>query len=151
MAPETPQSIHFYGVSDAFGEFSNFAPDPIQVGGKRWPTSEHYFQAQKFEDEAYCEKIRQAKSPMIAARLGRNRKEPLRRDWESVKIGIMRAAVLAKFSQHPELRKRLLSNENAKLVERTENDDYWGDSGDASGQNMLGRILMRVRKHLQRE
>jgi ribA/ribD-fused uncharacterized protein len=143
-------TINFYSVSDDFGEFSNFAGFPIQLDGKTWPTSEHYFQAQKFEDEAYREKIRKTESPMIAARLGRSRKEPLRRDWESVKVDIMRRAVLAKFTQHDELTKLLLSTGDAKLVEHTTNDSYWGDGGDGSGKNMLGQILMEVREQLKK-
>ncbi len=140
--------VNFYSTSDEFGEFSNFAPYPIALDGERWPTSEHYFQAQKFEDKVYRAKIRNANSPMLAARLGRDRKQKLRRDWESVKVGIMRVAVLAKFTQHDDLRTLLLSTGDAKLVEHTENDDYWGDGGDGSGKNMLGRILMQVREAL---
>jgi len=83
---------------------------------------------------------------MIAARLGRSRKQKLRRDWESVKVGVMRTAVLAKFTQYEELQTLLLSTGDAKLVEHTENDDYWGDGGDGSGRNKLGRILMEVRE-----
>jgi N-glycosidase YbiA len=143
--------IHFYSVSDSYGEFSNFAPFAIQLGGSRWPTSEHYFQAQKFEDAAYREKIRTTASPMIAARLGRSRKVKLRRDWESVKVAIMRDAVRAKFSQHDELSELLLGTGEAKIVEHTTNDDYWGDGGDGSGKNMFGRILMEVRADLRRE
>ncbi len=141
--------VNFYRVNEPYGEFSNFAPFPIQLDGKRWPTSEHYFQAQKFEDEANRQKIRKAGSPGLAARLGRDRKQPLRRDWESAKVDVMRRAVLAKFTQHAELRALLLSTGTAKLVEHTENDAYWGDGGDGRGGNMLGRILMQVRDGLQ--
>jgi N-glycosidase YbiA len=42
------ERIHFYRVNDRYGEFSNFAPCPIELNGRHWPTSEHYFQAQKF-------------------------------------------------------------------------------------------------------
>ena len=144
-----PEVITFYSVSDPFGVFSNFAPYPISVDGDLWPTSEHYFQAQKFDDEAYRKRIRKSDSPMIAARLGRSRKQKLRDCWEAVKVGVMRTAVLAKFMQHPELRSLLLSTGEANLVEHTENDDYWGDGGDGSGKNMLGRTLMEVRETLR--
>lgn len=40
---------------------------------------------------------------------------------------------------------------DAKLVEHTENDDYWGDGGDGSGRNMLGQLLMKVRRKLRSE
>lgn len=141
--------IHFYRVSDEFGCFSNFAPYPIRMGGKAWPTSEHYFQAQKFEDASHREAIRKTRSPMIAARMGRDRRKKLRRDWESVKVSIMTAAVRAKFSQHSEIRATLLGTGDAKIVEHTENDAYWGDGGDGSGRNMLGQILMSIRDELR--
>lgn len=141
--------VNFYSVSDEFGQFSNFAPFPIVVDGERWPTSEHYFQAQKFEDKAYRQKILKARTPMVAAQLGRDRKQKLRRDWESAKVSVMRAAVLAKFTQNEELRELLLSTGDARIVEHTENDDYWGDGGDGKGKNILGRILMEVREQLR--
>ncbi len=142
-------AIHFYRVSDPYGYFSNFSPHPIQLDGRLWPTSEHYFQAQKFRDEDLQEQIRQTASPTIAARLGRDRSKPLRRDWEAVKDGVMRRAVRAKFTQHDSLRRKLLATGDATLVEHTERDAYWGDGGDGSGKNMLGRILMDVREELR--
>ncbi len=141
--------IEFYSVKQPYGEFSNFAPYPIRLKGKVWPTSEHYFQAQKFPGTEHEEAIRLAKSPMIAARMGRSRKRPLRPDWEAVKEDVMREAVLAKFTQHAKLRELLLSTGDALLVEHTRNDAYWGDGGDGSGRNALGQILMEVREQLQ--
>lgn len=141
--------IHFYSVGDAYGELSNFAAFPITLRGVRWPTSEHFFQAMKFEDARYREKVRHANTPMIAARLGRDRKQKLRRDWESVKVSLMREALLAKFTQHAALRQLLLATADARLVERTENDAYWGDGGDGSGRNMLGLLLMELRAQLR--
>lgn len=141
--------INFYSASDEYGCFSNFAAYPIQLDGQRWPTSEHYFQAQKFAAPEHREAIRKTASPMIAARMGRDRKKKLRSDWESVKVSIMTDAVRAKFEQHEELRAVLLSTGEAKIVEHTANDSYWGDGGDGSGKNMLGQILMRVRAELR--
>ena len=83
--------------------------------------------------------------------MGRDRKQKLRRDWESVKVAVMRVAVLAKFTQHDELRTLLLSTGDAKLVEHTENDDYWGDGGDGSGKNRLGLLLMSIRDELRQQ
>jgi ribA/ribD-fused uncharacterized protein len=141
--------INFYSVGDEYGEFSNFAAYPIKLDEKLWPTSEHYFQAQKFDDAGQQEAIRTAKTPMIAARMGRDRSKKLRGDWESVKVSIMTEAVRAKFTQHEELRAILLATGDAKIVEHTTNDSYWGDSGDGSGRNMLGQVLMRVREELR--
>lgn len=145
-----PETINFYSTKDEYGCFSNFAAYPLRIEDKIWPTSEHYFQAQKFPgDPAHQEAIRAEKSPMIAARMGRDRSKKLRTDWESVKDAIMLEAVRAKFEQHEELRAFLLATGDAKLVEHTENDSYWGDGGDGSGKNMLGQILMQVRSELR--
>jgi ribA/ribD-fused uncharacterized protein len=142
-------AIRFYHVQEEYGCFSNFARYPIKLKGKMWPTSEHYFQAQKFVGTKHEEAIRLIESPMAAAEMGRNRKKPLRSDWEAVKDDIMREAVFAKFTQHSELREILLSTGEARLVEHTVNDSYWGDGGDCQGKNMLGRILMEVRDKLR--
>jgi ribA/ribD-fused uncharacterized protein len=143
------KKICFYRKNDEYGYFSNFSPYSITLEGKSWPTSEHYFQAQKFSGTSLEEEIRQTSSPMSAARLGRDRQKLLRSDWEKVKDQIMFKAVRAKFTQHPDLRAKLLATGNVELVEHTENDAYWGDGGDGTGENMLGRILMKVREELQ--
>ncbi|WP_146655511.1 NADAR family protein [Labilithrix luteola] len=145
----TRETIRFYSVGDEYGEFSNFAAYPIRLRGKSWPTTEHFFQAQKFENERDREDVRAARTPMLAARMGRDRKRKLRRDWESVKVSVMREALEAKFTQHDDLRALLLATGDALLVEHTENDDYWGDGGDGSGRNELGRLLMAVRDALR--
>jgi ribA/ribD-fused uncharacterized protein len=144
-------AIRFYRVAEEFGQFSNFAPFPIDLEGERWSTAEHFFQAQKFQDAAYREQIRQTLSPMQAARMGRDRARALRSHWEAAKVEVMRRAVRAKFTQHEELRALLLATGQRSLVEHTTNDAYWGDGGDGSGQNMLGQILMTLRDDLRSE
>ncbi|MBN4049531.1 NADAR family protein, partial [bacterium AH-315-N03] len=124
----------FYSVTGDFGELSSFAAYPIVIAKKRWRTSEHYFQAQKFDRLKDREEVRKAKTPAEAARRGRDRKRKLRRDWESVKVSVMRTAVEAKFRQHRELTELLLSTGDMKLVEHADRDSYWGDGGDGSGK-----------------
>ena len=146
---ESSARIEFYSTTGEYGCFSNFSRHSIFLKKKRWPTSEHYFQAQKFAGTEYEEKVRVSKTPAIAADMGRSRKLPLRRDWESVKDREMLEAVRAKFTQHDDLRDILLGTGDAKLVEHTVNDSYWGDGGDGSGKNRLGQILMQVRSELR--
>ncbi len=141
-------TLHFYRVRDAHGYMSNFAPYPITIDGETWPTTEHYFQAQKFRDPAIQARIRAADSPMVAAHLGRSRSFPLRPDWEAVKDEVMYTALRAKFTQHAELGEQLLATGTATLVEHTANDRYWADGGNGRGKNMLGILLMRLRDEL---
>lgn len=143
-----PDQICFYSTKGQYGCFSNFSAHPVEFGGQVWPTSEHAFQGQKFLATEHQQAIRQAKSPMIAARMGRDRKRPLRADWEAVKLDLMGAIVLAKFTQHADLHAVLLATGDAQIIEHTTNDAYWGDGGDGHGQNWLGRILMEVRVQL---
>ena len=139
------KTINFYRLNEPYGGFSNFSPHPFELKGVIWPTSEHYFQAQKFAGTEHEEEIRLAKSPMIAARMGRSRGRPLRGDWERVKEDIMREALQAKFEQQPALKALLLSTDDSELVEHTKNDAYWGDGGDGTGKNRLGQLLMELR------
>lgn len=140
--------ILFYRQNDPYGEFSNFSAHPFELKGKVWPTSEHYFQAQKFAGTEHEESIRQAKTPAIAAQIGRRRSLPLRPDWEAVKEDVMREALRAKFDQHPKPSLLLLSTGDAELIEHTRNDRYWADGGDGTGKNRLGHLLMELRAEL---
>ncbi len=118
------EPINFYSTKEPFGEFSNFSAFPINIDGKTWLTSEHYFQAQKFTDEAYQEKIRTTASPMIAARLGRSRAVPIRENWNEVRDEVMYRALRAKFDQHEKLRFILRSTGDRQLIEHAKNDSY---------------------------
>ena len=143
-------AIKFYLHTEKWGELSNFAPFAITIDDKLWPTTEHYFQAQKFPSVPhYQEEIRTAHRPMIAAKMGRDRKYPLRQDWESVKDDVMYQALQAKFTQYDHLRALLLSTGKRQLIEHTTNDSYWGDGGDGKGKNKLGQLLMKLRDELQ--
>ena len=145
-------TIRFYRAGDAYGQFSNFFPVEVTVGGTTYPTSEHPFQVWKFlgSDPEWADKIAKAPKPGLAAKWGRSREHPLRPDWESIKDDVMRLVVYRKFTQHPRLRKFLLVTGDLDLVEHTVNDRYWADGGDGTGKNMLGKILMEVRAVIQK-
>ena len=46
-----------------FGFLSHFHPSPIVLDGERWPTVEHFYQAQKSPDPDYRAAIREAIHP----------------------------------------------------------------------------------------
>jgi len=142
-------AVYFYVPGEANGEFSNFARFGIERDGLWWPTVEHYFQAQKFLDAAYRERIRSCGTPKKAAELGRSRKVTLRADWERVKEQVMERAVLRKFQTHAQLAAKLLATGDEPLVESAPGDYFWGCGQDGSGLNRLGCILERVRSRLR--
>ena len=144
--------IHFYGHTRPYGYFSNFYERSFMVDGKTYSTNEHYFQSKKFEGTPHELIVANADTPSATKRLGGQRSRPLRADWDAVKDDIMFNGVMAKFSQHNDLKQLLLNTGNAILCEHTTRDKYWGDGGDPQwtptstiGKNKLGIILMRVR------
>lgn len=144
-------SIEFYSTHGQWGFLSNFYRSRIQLDGRNWQTTEHYFQAMKFEnDPDLVEKVRRAPSPTAAAAIGRDRTLPCRKDWEDVKETVMKNALMAKFTQHPELCEKLLATGTATLIEHTSNDYYWADGGTGAGKNRLGHLLMDVRNTLRK-
>lgn len=142
-------TINFYRRNEPFGEFSNFAKFPISIGNKTWPTSEHYYQAQKFEDVEYQERIRLEPNPRKARDMGQIKDYGFKTNWDELKENMMRIALWSKFTQYKDLYNLLLSTEDAVLAEHTTNDKYWGDGGDGSGKNRLGHLLMELRSLLK--
>lgn len=148
-------------VIDSFrGEYfflSNFYEAPVLYKGIMYNSNEAAFQAQK-TNSAYAisrgekpfsdERLLFTKlSPSEAKRLGRT--VQLRPDWEDVKYDIMLEIVRCKFEQNPNLIHKLITTKDAKLIEgNTWGDRVWGQV-DGKGNNLLGEILMDVRKELQ--
>lgn len=144
------KQIKFYKEKDKYGSFSNFSRHYIKLDGHVWPTTEHYFQAMKFKSIIFHDEIRNMKTPMEAALFGRDRTKPIRNDWEEIKDEVMKKALIAKFSQWQDLKDLLISTGNATLIEHTKNDSYWGDGGNGSGKNKLGRLLMEIREEIKK-
>ena len=90
------------------------------------------------------EQIRICETPDKAKELSWSKPCP-RTDWGEVKIQIMYEATKAKFSANPKLKELLVSTGDAYIAEHSETDNFWGDGGDDSGQNHLGKILMKIR------
>ncbi|HEY9724881.1 MAG TPA: NADAR domain-containing protein [Chroococcales cyanobacterium] len=147
-------TIYFYKADRSYGCFSNFSLHPIQLEGTFWSTVEHYYQAQKFmgtENEGLIITIQNAKTPMEAATIGRDRTLKLRCDWEQVKTQVMWQGVLTKFLTHGDIQKTLLDTGDELIVEDSPIDYYWGCGRDKTGQNQLGKILMKVRQEIRQQ
>lgn len=70
----------------------------------------------------------------------------MRTDWEREKDEVMKKAIHAKFSQHPDLKELLLSTFPHKLVQIKPGDACWGTGGDGKGKNLLGEMLIQLRE-----
>ena len=110
--------------------------------GILYKSVEHYFQSHKTVDAHERDKIRCAKTPMDAKRLGR--KCRLRSHWEFIKDDMMEEAIRLKFKSE-DLRAKLIATHPCELVE----GNYWGDTYwgvcNGRGQNKLGMLLMKIR------
>ena len=143
-------AVYFYSQTDEYAVFSNFVPYGVAMAGVYWPSVEHYFPAQKFDDAGYRDRIRRAGRPKDATALGMTRLHPLRSDWETAKDGVMLDAVRVKFHTHEKPAQLPLSTGARLILENASMDSYWGCGPDGSGLNKLGNILMKVREGLQR-
>lgn len=143
-------SIKFYHSDQTWGEFSNFSQHAVYLQGKIWRTTEHFYQAQKFSDPELQERVRSASSPMIAKEIANQLElQYLQSNWHNKKEKVMWEALMAKFTQHPELKELLLSTQQRDIAEHTRNDNYWGDAGDGSGLNRLGELLVQLRSQIR--
>lgn len=142
----TETVLDFYSVNASYGEFSNFALFPLFIDGSWWPTSEHYYQAHKYDKIELIEWVRSAETPYEAAKRGRQKDIPKRIDWDERKDEFMEVAVREKFRAYPELLTLLKLTGSSQIFEHTKNDCYWGDCGDRSGKNKLGILLENIRE-----
>lgn len=142
-------------INKSYQIFSNFALIPIKIDGKEYPTAEHYFQAMKFpSDPDYAEQIRLAPTPNAAKKLGKSRAHPLRPDWNDIRLDVMYRALRAKAESSEHFSKLLIESGDATLIEASPFDSFWGEgrkgaNGKRNGKNMLGILLMELRRDIK--
>lgn len=147
--------IHFYRASERpYGVFSNLFKRSIVFEGREYMTAEHAYQAGKARKAEVREWLLAAPSPSLLAMAAHGLYQwDITPNWSRIKVGRMREVVLAKFSQHEDLREVLLSTGDARLVEVATVDNavnrYWGEVPGKGGKNMLGQILGEVRSELR--
>ena len=149
--PKIADDALFFSRVDPNEKLGSFAMYGFELEGMRWPSVEHYFQAMKFENEAYREKIRQAAHPKIARKLGRNRFKKIRKDWSAVKDVVMTRGVYTRCRTYPVLAEQLAATGERTLVENSQYDYYWGCGRDRRGNNAYGKVMMKVRAKLLEE
>ena len=134
------------GFRDEAFFMSNYSPAEVVLDGVLYPTTENAFQAAKTIDKNARIPF-QTCSPAKSKELGRAVK--LRSDWEEIRIELMEYLLLQKFS-HPELRAKLLATGDAVLEERNYwGDKTWGTDLHGFGQNLLGKMLMKIRENIR--
>lgn len=131
--------------------FNNFTTmhRPIIYDGYYYHTVEHFFHAMKNKDVFYRAVIACAETPGAAKGMGQRVR--LRDDWKDIREKVMLFALTHKFAEGTAWRKKLDNTEGYSIVEwNSWHDNIWGDCVCADcrkteGQNILGKLLMRIR------
>jgi|JI8StandDraft_1071087.scaffolds.fasta_scaffold21880_3 ribA/ribD-fused uncharacterized protein len=130
--------------------FSNFSAYEVNIWGRKFKTSEHAYQFKKFEnDDEVRELIFNAASPYDSKILSQQYKDRQAVDWDSRKVAVMEEIVRAKLSQHPHVRKKLLETGDRDIVEDSKDDYFWGWGLDHTGQNIHGKLWMKLREEIK--
>ena len=151
----TKSRIEFYDKNQPYYKFTNFYEPfcKVLIDGRYWPTTEHYFQAMKFQEQSIQDMICQCATARQVYGLANSRSGTYRRhirgDWEQVKDAVMWKALFAKFTQCYDLRLLLCQTGDAVLVEASPYDPYWGYGPNKDGENKLGKMLMQLRSMLK--
>ncbi|XP_071119323.1 uncharacterized protein [Haliotis cracherodii] len=146
----------FYGYKSPF---SHHHEATFTIDGRTFNCAEQYMMYQKavtFEDKKIEEAVMATYSPAEQKRLGRQIVNFDIKVWKQCCQRVVERANLAKFSQNPYLKRKLLKTHPKLMVEASPSDLVWGiglarddplawDQKNWRGKNQLGYILTKVR------
>ncbi len=160
VEPENIQKhaiIYFYNKGEHYYELTNFYENwrkdglhGVQYLGLNWRTSEHAFQAEKFnwaskDAQNVRQQIMNTPTSREAFQIAQQNQYLSRPDWHDIKEDIMLEILRCKF-QDAHLSNVLHKTGTCYLIEASPFDAYWGYGSDGKGLNRLGILLMQVRK-----
>jgi len=134
---------------------SNFYRQGFYYLGTWYPTAEHAYQWQKPTCDYDRLMVLQAETPGQAKKIANSL--PRREDWDTAKLDIMLGVLRAKFTRFMPLGTmrnplsiRLIQTGDREIIEgNTWGDTFWGQCPLGVGENMLGKLLMKVRSEIK--
>lgn len=147
--------VWFRKTKEAYGGLSNMASGfPLWVNDMPIFSSEALYQACRFPHlPEVQEKILAERSPMTAKMVGKPYRQETRKDWDNIRIMVMRWCLRVKLAQNFFTFGKLLESTFDKpIVEDSKKDTFWGAVRDKEnpkilmGTNALGRLLMELRQ-----
>lgn len=158
----TRKVICFHKPGEPNDYLSNWYYSDFILDGMRFNSVEQYMMYNKaitFGDTETAQKILNTNNFKLMKQLGREVHNYNDRVWSSIRYDVVKAGVLAKFSQNAGLAEKLLNTGNSLLAECAVRDRIWGIGLGMSnpdrfnpamwkGQNLLGKVLMDVRNIL---
>lgn len=142
------------------GVFSQWHYTPFELAGETFVTAEQWMmfaKARMFGDHDRARQIIESSDPAVQKRLGQAVSEFDQIVWDRWKIDIVYRGNMAKFGQNDGALRQLRNTGSAMLVEANPRDWIWGigravndslglEPRNWRGQNLLGRILTKVRQ-----
>ncbi len=146
---ETEDAVYFY--TPDFYAFDNFSAHTVNIWGINFPTSEHAYQWKKYSVSLpeIAKSILEAGSPHAVKIISNRNKDKVPDSWHEEKAAIMEEILRAKAAQHEDVRKKLLKTGSKIIAENSPTDSYWGIGADGKGENMVGKIWMKIREDLK--
>ena len=165
LQEEGAAMICFHNPDEENGYLSNWFLSEFTVCGITFSSMEQYMMYEKailFKDQTTAEKILQTDDVAEIKVLGRTVQNFDEKVWVKEREGIVYRGVSEKFRQNPELAEKLEKTGEEIIAECAVKDRIWGiglpmkDENRLSinkwrGQNLLGRILMRVREDIRNQ
>lgn len=142
---------------------SQWFPSVFMIDGREFANCEQWMMYQKaetFGDNETAEEIMATTDPKEIKALGRKVKNFDKDAWDAVADEIVFRGNVAKFSQNPDLKERLLATGNKKFMECATYDPIWGIGMDITtalqtpenewkGTNRLGMAIMKAREFIR--
>ena len=151
-----PKEIRFCQPIGQWWFLSPLALFPIKmdIDGNVYifPSVEHYYQAMKFyASDPRCDVILKMENPDDARLITKTQEYKINRrpDFDTNKFDIMERGLRAKFAQNPDAAKMLKETGDAILIKSCP-VCYKCGFGAGSGTNRIGKVLMGIRKEIQK-
>ena len=143
---ETEKAVYFF--TPAFYPLDNFSAHTVHVWNETFPTAEHAFQWKKYAatHPEIADDILKAGSPDQVKRISSVHKAEQPVTWHEQKVAVMEEILRAKTEQHEDVREILKRTGIRTIVENSPVDDFWGIGPNGKGENMVGKIWMKIRQ-----
>ncbi len=126
---------------------SAFSGHMVEYKSVVYPTAEHAYHCQRYDDPAIVKEIKNAHSAKLAWAVSQKYKAKQLSDFDARKVDIMEDICRAKLAQHEDVKEILLWSEGMAII-KTYPDPFWGVGLDGEGRNELGKLWIRLREEL---
>lgn len=145
---ESKEPINF--IETRFMDLSAFSAHEVELDGIIFKTVEHGYHALRIKPGKERDAVMKQRSAMDAWREGQKYKnDPLLLVEGYDKYAIMEKLCRAKLDQHTDVKLVLLATKDRELLKVYDSDYYWGTGADGSGENIMGKLWMKLRDELK--